>query len=290
MYHPFKFCLLQRFFHSLLQRIQVVGRKKISCSQCSIPHPDLSLPHHKLTKYTYHIYNLNHLKSIFNTPFISLQSTRSFLVNRNGTYQAFQPPESPLQTSSSSCRGPNTSSSQQPLLIRPHEFRTVLRVGSSASQPICKPCPFTIEWTPNVLPISKMGELRLKFDFEHIHNGQLVKTVSLRDVMPALHTADTAINNNNSLTIPVLPTPIILSTSSIVPSAAAATVSTSKASTSSSNKQTPTPIAPKIVLPLKDTAADDAAATSNILGITLPHDFVDTEGYTTLHYLSEVNL
>ena len=33
-----------------------------------------------------------------------------------------------------------------------------------------EPTPFLIEWIPDILPISKIGELRIRFEFGHIKN------------------------------------------------------------------------------------------------------------------------
>lgn len=33
-----------------------------------------------------------------------------------------------------------------------------------------EPTPFVIEWIPDLLPVSKIGELRIKFEFDHKKN------------------------------------------------------------------------------------------------------------------------
>jgi len=33
-----------------------------------------------------------------------------------------------------------------------------------------EPTPFLIEWIPDILPISKIGELRIRFEFGHVKN------------------------------------------------------------------------------------------------------------------------
>jgi len=35
-----------------------------------------------------------------------------------------------------------------------------------------EPTPFIIEWTPDVLPRSRVGELRIAFEFGHQQSGQ----------------------------------------------------------------------------------------------------------------------
>lgn len=32
--------------------------------------------------------------------------------------------------------------------------------------------PFVIEWTPDILPITRVGELRIRFEFGHQQSGQ----------------------------------------------------------------------------------------------------------------------
>jgi len=38
-----------------------------------------------------------------------------------------------------------------------------------------EPTPFLIEWIPDILPCSKIGELRIRFEFGHQRNGQTEK-------------------------------------------------------------------------------------------------------------------
>ena len=35
------------------------------------------------------------------------------------------------------------------------------------------PTPFVIEWIPDILPKSRIGELRIKFEYGHQRNGQV---------------------------------------------------------------------------------------------------------------------
>ena len=272
---------------------------------------------------------MEHVKTIFQTPYISLQTTRSFLLNRNGTYQCFHPPQGSLtssaangtlpqpvttasgsSSSSSNSSSRQTNTTQQPLLIRPHEFRTVLRVGSSAYQPAAKATPFIIEWTPDALPLSKLGELRLRFEYEHVHNGQLAQIVPIaKDIL----TSGTSLVGQNSTNVapnattttfiqnPILisnPTISLSSTSLANPSITNAksslgsnnSNSSAVAGTSNSNntgKSGLTPIAPKtlpstlIVPQLKDTIVDDSNA-AGIIDYISQENFLDSNGYTTL--------
>lgn len=36
-----------------------------------------------------------------------------------------------------------------------------------------EPTPFIIEWIPDILPRSHIGELRIKFEYGHQRNGQI---------------------------------------------------------------------------------------------------------------------
>lgn len=50
-----------------------------------------------------------------------------------------------------------------------------------------EPTPFIIEWIPDILPKSHIGELRIKFEYGHQRNGQIESRA-----VPS-HTAPTAI-------------------------------------------------------------------------------------------------
>ena len=305
---------MQSFFNCLLDRIHYHSRKKIQPVTTSIPNLDPSLTS-KLTRHAWHLHNVAHVKMVFHTPFITLQTTRSFLINSNGTYRSYQPPVIELQQQQlsnsnaaitannspsiniSSCGGSGSSNgvggcrssttttttggaSQQPALIKPQEYRTVMRIGQSAYHPTLKQTPFTIEWTPDVFPISKIGELRIKFEFDHIHNGQLVKNIAFKEVIATIPGGGS---------IPLLQNPIIIASNNNI-----STITTSAnvgniINSVSSKAMTPIKPAPALIAPkltflsqLQDhTSLDDVTATA--LDISLPHEtFVDTEGYTTL--------
>ena len=38
-----------------------------------------------------------------------------------------------------------------------------------------EPTPFIIEWIPDILPITHIGELRIKFEYGHQRNGHVEK-------------------------------------------------------------------------------------------------------------------
>ena len=52
------------------------------------------------------------------------------------------------------------------------EFKTFLKVGQTSAD--CNDItPFTIEWIPDMLPRTKVGELRIVLKYGHLKNGQL---------------------------------------------------------------------------------------------------------------------
>lgn len=260
--------------------MQSVSRKKVSPLQTHVPNVDASIPS-KLTRYTYHLYNIAHIKTIFQNPFVLLQTTRSFLVNRNGTYQSYQPPVEQHQQDLSSAPSSVTRGQPQQPLIRPQEYRTVLRVGSNQHQPAAKQTPFTIEWTPDIYPLSKLGELGIKLEYDHIHNGQLVKNAAVKEVILPHNST----SNSNVSTATLIPGTIYLANTSCAASNILTTSSSSVVSPSvkvATSKTVPQPIAPKITFlsPFQDSMDD---VTANTLELSLPHEtLVDTEGYTTL--------
>lgn len=50
-------------------------------------------------------------------------------------------------------------------------YASVFRLLSGNTSPNqVEPTPFLIEWIPDILPISKIGELRIRFEFGHVKN------------------------------------------------------------------------------------------------------------------------
>ena len=50
-----------------------------------------------------------------------------------------------------------------------------------------EPTPFIIEWIPDILPKSHIGELRIKFEYGHQRNGQIEsRTVPLQAAQTAI--------------------------------------------------------------------------------------------------------
>lgn len=44
-----------------------------------------------------------------------------------------------------------------------------MSLGNTAPHQV-EPTPFLIEWIPDILPISKIGELRIRFEYGHVKN------------------------------------------------------------------------------------------------------------------------
>lgn len=46
----------------------------------------------------------------------------------------------------------------------------IILISGNTSPNQVQPTPFLIEWIPDILPISKIGELRIRFEFGHVRN------------------------------------------------------------------------------------------------------------------------
>lgn len=136
---PLVFHVPQQFFECLQQRI--CGRKPPARRDGN--------------KCTWHITSLLHVRHIFETPDVPLEETRAFVENRDGTFDLYQSP-------------PSSEHTEGVQLIKPLELKTFLKVGNHPQA-----VPFTIEWTPDVFPRSRVGELRLKFEYGHLRNGHV---------------------------------------------------------------------------------------------------------------------
>lgn len=154
---PLVFHAPQAFFDCLRERISVVGSKKRLPNQIVVFNKKDSLPLGTFTKYSWHINNILHCKQIFETPLMPLHITRSFIENQDGTYDPYD--DSTIDEAFS-----KTDNSPR---IKPLEHKTFLKVGITMRDQIT-PTPFIIEWMPDVLPISHVGELRLVFEYGHL--------------------------------------------------------------------------------------------------------------------------
>ncbi|KAF1543090.1 hypothetical protein FQV10_0001282, partial [Eudyptes schlegeli] len=163
---PLVFHIPQAFFDALQQRISSGSTKKrLPNSTTAFVRKD-ALPLGTFSKYTWHITNVLQVKQIFDTPELPLEITRSFIQNRDGTYELFRCPKVEVESIAEAYG----HLEKQPA-IRPLELKTFLKVGNT-SPTQKEPTPFIIEWIPNILPRSRIGELRIKFQYGH-HGGPL---------------------------------------------------------------------------------------------------------------------
>ncbi|KAM6395522.1 uncharacterized protein C2orf42 homolog [Rhynochetos jubatus] len=139
---PLVFHIPQAFFEALQQRIaRGPAKKRLPSSSAAFARADApSLG----TRYTWHITSLPHLQQIFHTPQLPLEVPRGFAQSRDGTHELLGCPDG---ESGAEPRGPP----QPPRTLEPQPF---LRAGNDAP-------PFVIEWIPNILPRTRVGELRL---------------------------------------------------------------------------------------------------------------------------------
>lgn len=125
-----------------------------------------AVPIGKFTKYTWKLSTLAQVQEVFSNPEIPLEVVRYFSLQKDGSYK----PCKLLQPPPDNALGQQGGSHP----IRPREYKTVLRVGIPCPILPKDPTPFILEWIPDILPRSQIGELRLKFEFDHYCNGQLV--------------------------------------------------------------------------------------------------------------------
>ncbi|XP_032147738.1 uncharacterized protein C2orf42 homolog isoform X3 [Sapajus apella] len=136
-----------------------------------------ALPLGTFSKYTWHITNILQVKQILDTPEMPLEITRSFIKNRDGTYELFKCPKVEVESIAETYG----RIEKQPVL-RPLELKTFLKVGNTSPDQK-EPTPFIIEWIPDILPQSKIGELRIKFEYGHHRNGHVAE---YQDQRPSL--------------------------------------------------------------------------------------------------------
>ncbi|XP_066570350.1 uncharacterized protein C2orf42 homolog [Amia ocellicauda] len=164
---PLVFHIPQAFFNALQQRLSLGSKKKrLPNSTTAFVRRD-ALPLGTFSKYTWHITSILQVKQIFDTPEMPLEVTQSFVKNRDGSFEPFRCPEVPLEPVAEAY-----SRADRQTAIRPLELRTFLRVGNTSAEQK-EPTPFVIEWIPDILPKSRIGELRIRFEYGHLHNGHV---------------------------------------------------------------------------------------------------------------------
>ncbi|XP_054264797.1 uncharacterized protein C2orf42 homolog [Macrosteles quadrilineatus] len=154
---PLVFHTPQEFFDCLRERISYGGKKRRLPNTTSAFVRKHAVPLGTFTKYTWHINNIIHCKQIFETPLMPLEITRSFVENQDGTYDAYEASNMKDEAFSKMDNGPR---------IRPLELKTFLKVGNTAPDQKV-PTPMIIEWIPDILPKTKVGELKITFEFGH---------------------------------------------------------------------------------------------------------------------------
>ena len=58
-----------------------------------------------------------------------------------------------------------------------YNFTTFCMVVGNTAADQKEPTPFIIEWIPDILPKSRIGELRIKFEYGHQRNGHVERRV-----------------------------------------------------------------------------------------------------------------
>uniref|UniRef100_A0A671S4Q5 Chromosome 2 open reading frame 42 n=1 Tax=Sinocyclocheilus anshuiensis TaxID=1608454 RepID=A0A671S4Q5_9TELE len=160
---PLVFHIPQAFFNALQQRLSLGSKKRRLPNYTTTFVRNDALPLGSFTKYTWHITNLMHVKRIFDTPELPLELTQSFVKNSDSSYSPYRCRETPTDPASDTCHHSRTN---KPLAIGPLELRTFLRVGTCAAEQT-EPVPLVIEWIPDILPHSQVGELRIRFEYGH---------------------------------------------------------------------------------------------------------------------------
>lgn len=176
---PLVFQVPMTYFNFLMDRISAGTQKKRLPNTTQTVVRTAKPPLGQFTKYTWLLTNIFQLKKVFDTPLVNLDISRKFLRNPDGSY-SLQPSKIPLNEIEAEelvvgkfgVSNKRQSPNKQMKHLRPVEYKTFLKVGQMSSDPR-DVTPFTIEWVPDLLPRSRVGELTIKFEFGHQLNGQL---------------------------------------------------------------------------------------------------------------------
>ncbi|XP_050528378.1 uncharacterized protein C2orf42 homolog isoform X2 [Daktulosphaira vitifoliae] len=150
------FHIHKTFFYCLRERMCATSTKKRLPNSTTVFIKKDSLPLGTFTKYTWHITNIMLVKKIFETSLLPLKISRSFIKTSDGTYEEFE------HNKNNFC-----SIDKAHQAIQPNDLKTYLKVGVISLQQD-EPIPFIIDWIPDVLPVSQIGELRLTFKYGHM--------------------------------------------------------------------------------------------------------------------------
>ncbi|CAB4061122.1 unnamed protein product [Lepeophtheirus salmonis] len=160
----------QCFFNQLRERISSVSKKTCFLNTTTLVRKD-SLPIGTFIKYSWSITNIFHVKDIFDTDDVPLEITQTFSENKDGTYDVLPPLAQSNKRSLLISNNNNNS-------VRSPELKTYLKVGQMSFDSK-DTTPFVIEWIPDILPIMKVGELKVKFEYGHNRNGVWTKVHAL---------------------------------------------------------------------------------------------------------------
>ncbi|KAF6209602.1 hypothetical protein GE061_015350 [Apolygus lucorum] len=163
---PLVFHAPHAFFECLLERLMKFSggnkRKRLPNLVTTFTRKDAP-PLGMFNNYTWHITNIIHAKVIFDTPLIQLNVSRSFMLKSNGKYEEFDPGDESLAAPRKPGQAP----------LKPTEYKTYLKIGNTSPDQT-SPYVLSIDWTPNVLPLSKVGELKIAFEYGHTQAAQPV--------------------------------------------------------------------------------------------------------------------
>jgi len=161
---PLVFHIPRVFFECLLERISAGSKKKrLPNSTDAFVRKD-ALPLGTLTKYIWCISNIRHVQQIFDTSQVSLQIVKVFVENKDGTFS--HAPANHFSHTDKYSKMPGKHK------IKAHELKTYLKVGPNSLEPQGART-FDLEWIPELLPTTELGELRIRFEYGHQRNGQI---------------------------------------------------------------------------------------------------------------------
>lgn len=63
-------------------------------------------------------------------------------------------------------------------------FTLYLNISGNITADQKEPTPFIIEWIPDILPKTRIGELRIKFEYGHQRNGHIEHRIQTATEIP----------------------------------------------------------------------------------------------------------
>ncbi|CAL8115330.1 unnamed protein product [Orchesella dallaii] len=146
---PVVYFISNEYFERLKDRITSGVKKKRLPNQTLFISRTNKPPAGTFTKHIWKITNLAHVQQIFHSQVIPLKLSQYFFKGSTGIFEEWTPPN-------------ETDRKNQH--IKPHLHSTYLKVGKNDPNAVDH-VPFIIEWIPDILPQSKLGELSLIFEF-----------------------------------------------------------------------------------------------------------------------------